>query len=88
MYHMNGGDLMLTHYCATGNQPRMRLVPSGDPNTLVFDFVDGSNMKMADQHMHTAKITFVDADHLRAAWTSYVDGKPAGDAKFDVARKK
>ncbi|MFN0150328.1 MAG: hypothetical protein ACKVU1_06405 [bacterium] len=88
MYHMNGGELMLTHYCATGNQPRMRLVPNADPNTLVFDFLDASNMKSADQHMHSAKITFVDADHVRSSWTSYADGKPAGDAKFDIARKK
>ena len=34
MYHMDGADLMLTHYCAAGNQPRMKLEPSADPGGL------------------------------------------------------
>ena len=25
MYHVDGDDLLLTHYCAGNNQPRMRL---------------------------------------------------------------
>ena len=28
MYHLDGDDLVLTHYCAGGNQPHMKLVPS------------------------------------------------------------
>jgi hypothetical protein len=42
MFHMDGNQLMATHYCAAHNQPRMALVNSGDQNRLVFTFKDGT----------------------------------------------
>ena len=30
MYHIDGEDLILTHYCMLGNQPRMRAEAGGD----------------------------------------------------------
>src|SRR6266446_10274627 len=35
MFHMDGSDLMATHYCSAHNQPRMILASGGDPNKLV-----------------------------------------------------
>jgi hypothetical protein len=29
MYHLDRGDLVMTHYCSAGNQPRMRLSKTG-----------------------------------------------------------
>jgi hypothetical protein len=44
VYFMDGKDLVLTHYCAMANQPRMKLVrASANPTTLTFDFVGGTN---------------------------------------------
>jgi hypothetical protein len=44
MYHMDKGDLLMTHYCAIGNQPRMKFNPSTSTATeLVFDFDGGPN---------------------------------------------
>jgi hypothetical protein len=88
MYHMDGARLILTHYCAVGNQPRMELEASTDPNVLSFKFAGGTNMVENDMHMHSARIDFVDADHIRGEWGSMRDGKPAGSARFDMARKK
>jgi hypothetical protein len=88
VYHMDGQDVVLTHYCAAGNQPRMRLEGSSDPKVLSFRFIGGSNMKESDMHMHSAQITLVDADHIQGLWTSMKDGKAAGQASFDLARKK
>jgi hypothetical protein len=88
MYHMDGGDLVLTHYCAAGNQPRMKLQETKDPNVLSFSFAGGSNMKESDRHMHAAKITLGDAGHVKGVWTSVQDGKSVGEASFDLTRKK
>ncbi len=38
MYHLDGHDLVLTHYCAEGNQSRMRAKPGGKNNVLEFKF--------------------------------------------------
>ena len=88
MYHMDGADLVLTHYCAQGNQPRMKLEESKEPDVLSFRFTGGTNMKESDGHMHAAKLTIADADHVKGVWTSMKDGKPAGDAIFDLTRNK
>ena len=88
VYHMDGNDLVLTHYCASGNAPRMKLLPPKDPNVLFFDFTGGSNMKENDFHMHSARLTFVDADHFKGSWATLRDGKPAGDANFDLTRTR
>ena len=85
VYYVDGADLRLTHYCAAGNQPSMKLAGS-DGNTMRFEFVSGTNMKLSDMHMHAASITFVDANHVVAEWTAWRDGKPAEVAVFDLKR--
>jgi len=93
MYHMDGNDLVLTHYCALGNQPHMKAEAlkreAGQPATLKFTCVGGSNMKSEkDMHMHSAEFTFVDDDHLQSTWGLLSDGKEVEHAKFDMHRKK
>jgi hypothetical protein len=89
MYHRDGDDLLLTHYCGAGNQPRMKAEKGDDPSVIRFDFTGASNLASPnDMHMHSAVIRFVDADHVQSTWTSYQGGKPAGEAKFDLHRKK
>jgi hypothetical protein len=74
MYHLEGPDLVLVHYCSAGNQPKMRLEAPGDPGELAFRCVGGTNMKESDSHMHSARIRIVDGDHIQATWTSAKDG--------------
>ena len=88
LYHLDGGKLVLTHYCASGNQPTMRLVKSGDPRTLAFDFARGTNMKPGDMHMHALRIQFVEEGAVTTEWTSWKDGKPAGAIRLALARQK
>ena len=89
VYHLDGDDLILTHYCAAGNQPRMKGEKSADANKLVFKFAGGTNLDPAkDAHMHDVTITFVGPDHIRQEWTFYKDGKATETEKFDLKRKK
>ncbi len=41
VYHRDGDQLMLTHYCHLGNQPRMRTKSIDDNGELVFHFAGG-----------------------------------------------
>jgi len=88
MYHMDGVDLILTHYCAAGNQPTLLAAPMSDGKTLSFEFQRGTNMKPSDTHMHSVIFTFADDDHLKSVWTSQTSGKPGDRAVFELARKK
>jgi hypothetical protein len=89
MYYQEGPDLVLVHYCALGNQPRMKAAPSSAPDKLEFKFAGGSNIDPAkDAHMHELTLTFVDADHLQAAWTSYSNGQASGTETFELMRKR
>jgi hypothetical protein len=88
MYYLNGADLMLTHYCRLGNQPRMRAEPGEDAHRLAFKFVDGTNLKStAEHHMHEATLTIADADHFKAEWASCKDGKTCHQVSFNLVRK-
>jgi hypothetical protein len=77
MYHADKGEFMLTHYCALGNQSRMRAaIPKGDAKTLAFNFVDATNLATrTDAHMHNMSLSFQDPDHFSQGWVLSKDGK-------------
>ena len=86
MFHMDGNDLMATHYCAAHNQPRMVLVSGGDQNRLVFKFKDGTNIGPGEGHMHEVTFTIDAPDHHTEDWTYLEKGKQT-TAHFDFHRK-
>jgi hypothetical protein len=78
VYHRDGANLALTHYCSGGTQPRM--ASKGlDGHALVFDYTGGANIDpTTTSHMHAARLEFVSADEFRTTWQNWKDGKPAG----------
>jgi hypothetical protein len=87
MYHLDGGNVVLTHFCILGNQPRMRAEP-GESKKLVFRFIGGTNLKSEDEHhMNQATLTILGDDHFQAEWVSCKDGKACHTAQFDLVRK-
>ena len=88
VYHQDGNDLVLTHYCSAGNQPRMRArTVSG--NTLAFDFDGGANIDPAvSSHMHSMRLEFLGPDEIRATWGNWAKGRPDHEGVFRVVRKK
>ncbi len=64
IYHLDGDDLRLTHYCNAGNQPRM-IAALYDSDTLKFDFVDVTNLSAPSAyHTRTLNISFRDDNHV------------------------
>lgn len=89
VYHRDDDRLMLTHYCAGGNQPRMREVAASGPSRLEFDCAGGTGMVSEDDaHMHHLSIEWLDADHIRTTWTSHANGAVDHVAKFDLVRMR
>lgn len=90
MYHVDGDDLVMTHYCAAGNQPRMRLNrESSTDDVLVFDFDGGTNLDPAvDQFIHSAEIRLLDGDRIESNWKSHAGGEEAGRMSFRLARSE
>jgi len=89
LYHLDNGKLVLTHYCAMGNQPRMELDPASNANRLVFAFAGGTNLDPAkDIHMHQGRIGLVAPERLENEWDVFRDGAKINTNKFFLERKK
>jgi hypothetical protein len=80
IYHRDGDTILMTHYCAIGNQPRMRARDSGGGNSINFQLVDTSNLKESVGHMQRLVIKFQDADRVVEEWT----WKDKGEEKTSV----
>ena len=75
VYHMDGSTLVMTHYCAAGNQPRMRAA-MGKPGVLDFKLDSVTNWTGGSQeYMGELTLTIKDRDHITQSWSSFVDGK-------------
>src|SRR6516165_12136525 len=42
VYHMDGPDLVMTHYCMLGNQPKMKADPKSPKNQIKWQFAGGT----------------------------------------------
>jgi hypothetical protein len=89
VYHLDGDDLRMTHYCAAGNQPHVKLDRANSTaDELVFVFDGGTNLNPEkDMHIHGLKITFDKDGHIKSAWDGYMGGKKAGTTTFDMTRQ-
>lgn len=88
MYHLDGDDLRLTHYCAAKNQPRLKLDRAAStPDTLIFTFDGGTNFDPSkDMHMHAAEIHFKGPGRVVSRWQSYQGDKKGHSAVFDLSK--
>jgi hypothetical protein len=88
MFHMDGDNrLMLTHYCAMGNQPRMQASISPDGKTIAFNFVDATNLATPDAgHMQKMVLTLIDDNHHTEEWV-FGDHDKGHKELFDLHRK-
>ena len=77
IYTADGKDLIMTHYCVLGNQPRMKADPKSPENQIVFRFAGGTNLNpKKDKHMHEATLTIVGDDRIEVCGTGWENGAP------------
>ncbi len=67
IYHLNNDNLIATHYCPQGNQPRLKLTKNSSINDLSFVFLDATNLNsLDDSHQHSLGFeVLIDNDKIR-----------------------
>jgi len=89
VYHLDGDDLRMTHYCAAQNQPHVKLDRANSTaDHLIFVFDGGTNLDpRKDMHIHGLQITFHQDGKVTSAWEGYAGGKKASTASFVMTRQ-
>ena len=66
VYHLDGRDLRMTHFCGAQNQPRLKAHRIDlDNGAIDFEFVDATNLRSPDApHVQGLEIRLIDANHL------------------------
>jgi hypothetical protein len=66
VYHLDGSDLRMTHFCGVKNQPRLKAKRVDLAQGVIdFDFVDITNAPSLDApHVHGVEIRLIDASHM------------------------
>ena len=62
--YVDGENLLMTHFCNAGNQPRLRLKKGGQPGVLEFEMFDITNLKDASTP-HVERIVYKVTDGTR-----------------------
>ena len=76
IFHMDGDQLLLTHYCALQNAPVLRFVKSNKPGELKFVFQGGTNFDpKVDAHLHDSTFQIKDKDTVEQSSTVFANGK-------------
>lgn len=88
VYHLDGDDLRMTHFCAAKNQPRLKATAFGPENSgITFSFVDITNLSSpAGGHVQRFEIKFLAPDHITLLFHFVSNGKEK-DELVDLKRK-
>lgn len=92
LYHMDGDNLVITHYCAAGNQPRMvatNATQTAEGTVYYFNFDSVSNLRPEhDHYMGNMTLTILNDGTLREEWRSYTrDGSLSDPTTFVMTRR-
>jgi len=88
IYHMDGNQLLLTHYCALRNAPIMRFEKSDKPGEIKFEFHGGTNFDpKVDAHVHEGAFEIKDRNTVESNFVAFANGKPQPVGRAILKRK-
>jgi len=89
LYSPDDNRLAMTHYCPSGNQPRMKTGPvSANQKEFAFSFAGVTNLSSPTAgHMHHLVLQIADNNHFSEQWTWRENGKDRVET-FHFTRKK
>lgn len=86
MYALDGNSLVMTHYCAGGNQPRMR-ASSIENGRMEFRAEGVSDLKSRDEvYMGAMTLVFIDADRIEQHWKALKAGEVDSEFAVEMTR--
>lgn len=88
VYHLDGEDLKMVHYCAAQNQPRLKLDRAASkPERLVFVFDGGSNIDPEKgAYISGLVLDFESDEAVKADWLFTQGGGQKEHATFELSR--
>ncbi|MFL5274179.1 MAG: hypothetical protein ACJ79E_19130 [Anaeromyxobacteraceae bacterium] len=86
LFHEDDGALIATHYCAAMNQPRMKLAPAAAGDSLVFEFMDGTNLKSHPGRMQRLALATADPRRQTQSWTFADKDGTSGTMTMELTR--
>lgn len=88
VYTLDGGRLVMTHYCVMGNQPFLQADVAPDGRSIRFTCTALGNGDITrDAHMHEGAVEFADGGGVRTRWRMWEHGRPGDfEAKLDLVR--
>ncbi|WP_417618002.1 hypothetical protein [Parasphingorhabdus sp.] len=86
LYHRDKADVVATHYCPQGNQPRMKMTTPDGASKIRFDFWDATNLvNPTDSHQHQLSFDLSDPEHVRRGEV-YMSGEGATSSELVLER--
>jgi hypothetical protein len=88
VYHLDGADLRMTHYCGAKNQPRLKASRiDAARGILDFSFVDATNLTSPDApHVYGLETRFLTTDHITLTFLFEAGGKRSKE-RIDLKRR-
>jgi hypothetical protein len=76
IYHLDGADLRMTHFCGANNQPRLKATTIDEAQGIVqFSFVDATNLQVSPAHVDGFEIQLLPDDRLVLTFSFIGSGK-------------
>lgn len=87
LYHLDNNNLMATHYCPQGNQPRLKLAKNATYSDLRFKFFDATNLaSVANSHQHSLGFEFSDDSNEILRRESYISANGEDFSELRLVR--
>ncbi|MEE2776659.1 MAG: hypothetical protein VYE73_07840 [Acidobacteriota bacterium] len=88
VFHIDGDNLLLTHYCALQNAPVLRFEPTEEPGLVKFVFHGGTNFDPAvDAHFHAGTFKVIDADTVESTFIVHAGGEAQPEGRSVLKRR-
>lgn len=85
LYHLDGDQLICTHYSTAGNQPSMRAEPGDPTQPIRFECIGATGIDSErDDHMHMMSFLEIGRGQLVTSWTYQVGGLDEPDRIFKL----